>query len=162
MIAGRNEKYCWKTCQKRNEDWAGHEVRIGRVTWMPDCSSTGWMWNFGVGVRATWDMYELNKHPLSLGYCKMAALEGLEEKLSAIWYIEIPTHFTSGLGNLTRWKCSKGARDTIDQDQLKNQKYLIRFGHTKALLFSKKGHILAKIPVLGNLTHMWTGELDSP
>ena len=46
-------------------------------------------------------MYELNKHPLSLGYCKMAALEGLEEKLSTIWYIEIPTHFTSGLGNLT-------------------------------------------------------------
>ena len=46
-------------------------------------------------------MYELNKHPLSLGYCKMAELEGLEEKLSAIWYIETPTHFTSGLGNLT-------------------------------------------------------------
>ena len=55
-------------------------------------------------------MYELNKHPLSLGYCKMAELEGLEEKLSAIWYIETPTHFTSGLGNLTKIchiSCSK-------------------------------------------------------
>ena len=32
----------------------------------------------------------------------MAELEGLEEKLSAIWYIETPTHFISGLGNLTK------------------------------------------------------------
>ena len=37
---------------------------------------------------------------------------------------------------------------------MKNEKYLIRFGHTKALLFKKKDHILAKIPVLGNLTHI--------
>ena len=44
--------------------------------------------------------------------------------------------------------------DTIDQDQLKNQRYIIRFGHTKALLLKKKDHILAKIPVLGNLTHI--------
>ena len=37
---------------------------------------------------------------------------------------------------------------------MKNQVYLIRFGHTKALLFKKRDHILAKIPVLGNMTHM--------
>ena len=52
------------------------------------------------------------------------------------------------------YKVFWGARDTIDQDQLKNQRYIIWFGHTKALLFSKKDHIWAKIPVLGNLTHM--------
>ena len=50
--------------------------------------------------------------------------------------------------------------DTIDQDQLKNQRYIIRFGHTKALLLKKKDHILAKIPVLGNLTHMWSELLN--
>ena len=60
-------------------------------------------------------------------------------------------------------KCSKGPQDINDLDQLNNQAYLIRFGHTKALLL-KKGHILAKIPVLGNLTHMcfikiWQSEM---
>ena len=55
-------------------------------------------------------MYELNKHPLSLGYCKMAALEGLEEKLSAIWYIETPTHFISGLENLTKQRVTRVRR----------------------------------------------------
>ena len=33
------------------------------------------------------------------------------------------------------------------------------FVHTKALLFSKKWHILAKIPVLGNLTHKLSNRL---
>ena len=42
------------------------------------------------------------------------------------------------------------------QKQLKNQTKIIRFSRTKALIFSKKCHILAKIPVLGNLTHMCT------
>ena len=51
-------------------------------------------------------------------------------------------------------KFLQSEQDTIDQNQLKNQIYLIRFGHTKALLFKKKCHILSKIPVLGNLTHM--------
>ena len=37
---------------------------------------------------------------------------------------------------------------------MKNQRYKIRFGHTKALLLKKKDHILTEIPVLGNLTHM--------
>ena len=47
---------------------------------------------------------------------------------------------------------------------MKNQRYIIRFGHTKALLLKKKDQILAKIPVLGNLTHMFiniTSELKS-
>ena len=47
-----------------------------------------------------------------------------------------------------------------EKDQLKNQIYLIRFGHTKALLFTKKCHILSKIPVLGNLTHMSSSKND--
>ena len=42
------------------------------------------MWKVGVGVRATCDLYELNKHPLSIESRKMALLEGLKEKLSAI------------------------------------------------------------------------------
>ena len=62
-----------------------------------------------------------------------------------------PTYFSLFIHEIK--KCIL-VRDTIDQDQLKNQRYLIRFGHTKALLFSKKDHILAKIPVLGNLTHI--------
>ena len=37
-----------------------------------------------------------------------------------------------------RSRCFKGAQDPIGQDRLKNQVYLIRFGHTKALLFKKK------------------------
>ena len=36
---------------------------------------------------------------------------------------------------------------------------LLRCSHTKALLFSKKWHILAKIPVLGNLTHKLSNRL---
>ena len=35
-----------------------------------------------------------------------------------------------------------------------SDKKIIRFRHMKALLFSKKDHTLAKISVLGNLTHM--------
>ena len=42
----------------------------------------------------------------------------------------------------------------IGQDQLNNQIYLVRFGRAKVLTFSKNCHILAKILVLGNLTHM--------
>ena len=38
--------------------------------------------------------------------------------------------------------------------QLKNLIYLLRFGHTRALLFKKKGHEMAIFPVLGKLTHM--------
>ena len=38
----------------------------------------------------------------------------------------------------TMSRCFRTAQDTIYQDQLKNQIYLIRFGHTKALLFKKK------------------------
>ena len=43
----------------------------------------------------------------------------------------------------------------IGQDQLKNQRYIIRFGHTKALLFKKKWHEMAIFPALQKLTHMW-------
>ena len=32
------------------------------------------------------------------------------------------------------WAKTGGPRDTIVQDQLKNQRYIIRFGHTEALL----------------------------
>ena len=44
--------------------------------------------------------------------------------------------------------------DTLGQGELKYRPKLIRFSHRKALLFSKKDHSLAKIPILGNLTHM--------
>ena len=59
-------------------------------------------------------------------------------------------------------KCFQGAQDTIDQDQLNNQAYLIRLGHTKALLLKKISHIFTKIPVLGNLTHMQFSHISSP
>ena len=36
-----------------------------------------------------------------------------------------------------RSRCFKDKQDPISKDQLKNQIYLIRFGHTKALLFEK-------------------------
>ena len=51
-------------------------------------------------------------------------------------------------------RCFGDAKDTIDSKQLKNQIYLLRFGHTRALLFKKKGHEMAISPVLGKLTHM--------
>ena len=35
-------------------------------------------------------------------------------------------------------RCFGDAKDTIDSKQLKNQIYLLRFGHTRALLFKKK------------------------
>ena len=47
-----------------------------------------------------------------------------------------------------------GAKDAIRKDQLKKRGQLIRFGHTKALLFQKKWHEMAKFPVLQKLTHM--------
>ena len=52
-------------------------------------------------------------------------------------------------------RCFGDVKDTIDSKQLKNQIYLLRFGHTRALLFKKKGHKMAISPVLGKLTHMW-------
>ena len=51
-------------------------------------------------------------------------------------------------------RCFADAKDTIDSKQLKNQIYLLRFGHTRALLFKKKGHEMTISPVLGKLTHM--------
>ena len=51
-------------------------------------------------------------------------------------------------------RCFGDPKDTIDSKQLKNQIYLLRFGHTRALLFKKKGHEMAISPVLGKLTHM--------
>ena len=67
-----------------------------------------------------------------------------------------PVFTNEGLNNITQAfsRIMEAVRDTIDQGQLKNQKYLIRFGHTKALLFSKKDQIWAKIPVLGKMTHI--------
>ena len=35
-------------------------------------------------------------------------------------------------------RCFGDPKDTIDSKQLKNQIYLLRFGHTRALLFKKK------------------------
>jgi len=52
-------------------------------------------------------------------------------------------------------RCFGDPKDTIDSEQLKNQIYLLRFGHTRALLLKKKGHEMAISPVLGKLTHMW-------
>ena len=52
-------------------------------------------------------------------------------------------------------RCFGDPKDTIDSKQLKNQIYLLRFGHTRALLLKKKGHEMAISPVLGKLTHMW-------
>ena len=53
-------------------------------------------------------------------------------------------------------RCFGDPKDTIDSKQLKNQIYLLRFGHTRALLLKKKGHEMAIFPVLGKLTHMCT------
>ena len=47
-----------------------------------------------------------------------------------------------------------GAEDRNIQNQLQNKIYLIRFGHTEALLLRKKGHETAVFPVLQKLTHM--------
>ena len=55
-------------------------------------------------------------------------------------------------------RCFGDPKDTIDSKQLKNQIYLLRFGHTRALLFKKKGHEMAISPVLGKLTHMYSPE----
>ena len=52
-------------------------------------------------------------------------------------------------------RCFGDRKDTIDSKQLKNQIYLLRFGHTRALLLKKKGHEMAISPVLGKLTHMY-------
>ena len=79
--------------RKWNEDWAGDEVRIGRVTWMPGYSSTGWSVEIHFGVRARWDLYELKKHPFSTEYRKMAELEALKVKFACFKGIVHPTHF---------------------------------------------------------------------
>ena len=47
------------------------------------------------------------------------------------------------------------AQDTNIQNQLQNKIYLIRFGHTEALLSKKKGHETALFPVLQKLPHMY-------
>ena len=52
-------------------------------------------------------------------------------------------------------KFLQSEQDTIDQNQLKNQIYLLRFGHTNVLLFEKIWHEMAKIPALQNLTHIY-------
>ena len=57
-------------------------------------------------------------------------------------------------------RCFGDPKDTIDSKQLKNQIYLLRFGHTRALLFKKKGHEMAISPVLGKLTHMGRPEMN--
>ena len=57
-------------------------------------------------------------------------------------------------------RCFGDVKDTIDSKQLKNQIYLLRFGHTRALLFKKKGHEMAISPVLGKLTHMYLSIYD--
>ena len=51
-------------------------------------------------------------------------------------------------------RCFGDVKDTIDSKQLKIQIYLLRFGHTRALLLKKKGHEMAISPVLGKLTHI--------
>ena len=51
-------------------------------------------------------------------------------------------------------KFLQSEQDTIDQNQLKNQIYLLRFGHTNVLLFEKIRHKMDKIPALHKLTHM--------
>ena len=79
--------------RKWNEDWAGDEVRIGRVTWMPSYSSTGWSVEIHIGVRARWDPYELKKHPFITEYRKMAELEALKVKFACFKGIGNPTHF---------------------------------------------------------------------
>ena len=54
-----------------------------------------------------------------------------------------------------RSKCFNDAQDPIGQDQLKNQIYLLRFSHTRALLFKKKWRETAIFPALQKLTHMY-------
>ena len=46
-----------------------------------------------IGVRGSWDPYELNKTPLSPEHRQMAVLEGLKEKFPTFLGIETPTHF---------------------------------------------------------------------
>ena len=53
-----------------------------------------------------------------------------------------------------RSRCFKGEQDPLGQDQLKNHVYLLRFGHTKALLFKKKWRETAIFPALQKLIHM--------
>ena len=81
-------------------------MRIGRVTWMPGYSNTGWNVETHNGVRENWDLYELKKHPFSIEYRKMAVLEGLKVKFSCFKGIvqcaPNPLPIASGLGNLTR------------------------------------------------------------
>ena len=51
----------------------------------------------------------------------------------------------------------------LERINWKKRGQLIRFVHTKALLFEeeKKWHEMSKFPVLQKLTHMMTGELDT-
>ena len=58
-------------------------------------------------------------------------------------------------------RCFGDPKDTIDSKQLKNQIYLLRFGHTSALLLKKKWHEMAIFPVLGKLTHMLVVSITS-
>ena len=51
------------------------------------------MWEFGIGVRASQDPEELNKHPPSIEHRQMAVLERLKEKFPTFWGIETPTLF---------------------------------------------------------------------
>ena len=51
-------------------------------------------------------------------------------------------------------RCFNDAQDPIGQDQLKNQIYLLRFSHTRALLFKKKWRETAIFPALQKLTHI--------
>ena len=51
-------------------------------------------------------------------------------------------------------RCFNDAQDPIGQDQLKNQIYLLRFSHTRALLLKKKWRETAIFPALQKLTHM--------
>ena len=69
---------------------------------MPCYSNTEWMWRFSFGVRASQDLYELNKHPFSLQRCQMAVLNGLKKNSHFLGYWNPdPLPVASGLGNLT-------------------------------------------------------------
>ena len=67
-----------------------------------------------------------------------------------------PVFTNEGLNNITQAfsRIMEAVRDTTDQDQLQKSRISHQVWSHKGFTISKKGHILAKIPVLGSLTHL--------
>ena len=84
------------------------------------------------GRCAAWRTFPLNVIKIEWKSAPRCTSSPLVEK-NFWWKFLVEKKFLRSDG-----KCFGDAKDTIGQNQLNNKIYLIRFGHTKALLLKKK------------------------